>query len=388
MLQRERVYAALDHKEPDRIPHGEHLIDFNIYEEFLGRKSLVNSHFYQEKALWEGRRDEVVAHYKRDLPELACALGLDIITLPGPFPEKGEIVEPMQAIDETTFKNADGDIYKVSGSCWLLPYERNRETYIEPTIESVEADIEELENEPPFDVESSAWEVHRYIIEKMKGTHFIAALGGGLEFPKFGCTVEDAWINLLEKPEVCKRLQEFRLKKSLKLIKAYADLGMDGIIPCGDLGNSNSLSAHPYLYMDMGYPAQKRKSDEAKRQDIKILLHCCGHTWPVVDQIAELYDAYEAIQTSAGMDICALKERIGRRTTLWGGIMHEHLNGGTIDEIRADARYSFSCAAPGGGYIMGSSHSLAFGAKMDNVREMMRLKDEWGSYPIDPSRMK
>ena len=387
MLPRERVYAALDHEEPDRIPWGEHLIDFNIYEEFLGRKSLVNSHFFQQKALWDGRRDEVVEQYKRDLPELAETLGLDIITLPGPFPEKGEIVEPMESIDETTFKNADGDIYKVSGSCWLLPYERNRETYVEPTLESIQADIEELENEPPIDVGTSAWEVHRHIIEKMKGTHFIAALGGGLEFPKFGCSVEDAWINLLEKPEVCRKLQEFRLKKSLQLIAAYADLGMDGIIPCGDLGNSAGLSAHPDLYLDMVYPAQKVQSDEAARRGLKILLHCCGHTWPVVDHIAELYDAYEAIQTSAGMDICELKKRIGTRTTLWGGIMHEHLNGGTIDEIRADARYSFSCAAPGGGYIMGSSHSLAFGAKIENVREMKRLRDEWGAYPIDPSKM-
>ena len=45
MLQRDRVYAALDHHEPDRIPWGEHLIDFNIYEAVLGRQSYVNSHF-------------------------------------------------------------------------------------------------------------------------------------------------------------------------------------------------------------------------------------------------------------------------------------------------------------------------------------------------------
>jgi uroporphyrinogen decarboxylase len=384
MLPRERVYATLDHTEPDRIPWGEHLIDFNIYEEILGRKTYVNSHFFQEKAMWDGARDEIVAHYRRDLPDLAEALELDIVTLPGPFPEKGEVVESMEQVDETTYRNEKGDIYRVSGGCWLLPYEMNPEVYVEPTIDSLEAEIEEIDNNP-YDVSTSAWEVHRFIIEKLKPTHFIAALGGGLEFPRFGCTVSDEWISLIEKPEVCRKLQEKNLRSSIRLIKAYAELGLDGIIPCGDLGNSQNLSAHPDVYRDMVYPAQEEQAKEAHRRGLKILLHCCGHTWPIVHHLADVYDAYEAIQTSAGMDICELKTKIGEQTTLWGGIMHEHLSGGTEDDIRDDARYSFGCAAPGGGFIMGSSHSLAVGAKIENVLQMKRVRDEWGEYPVNPA---
>jgi hypothetical protein len=33
---------------------------------------------------------------------------------------------------------------------------------------------------------------------------------------------------------------------------------------------------------------------------------------------------------------------------------------------------------------MGSSHSLAVGAKRENILEMKRCRDEWGNYPIDP----
>ena len=71
MLPRERVHATLEHREPDRIPWGEHLIDYNVYEAILGRPSFVNSHFREQQAYWEGRRDEVVEHYRRDLPELS-----------------------------------------------------------------------------------------------------------------------------------------------------------------------------------------------------------------------------------------------------------------------------------------------------------------------------
>ena len=382
MLPRERVYAALDHREPDRIPWGEHLIDFNIYEAFLGRKSFVNSHFYQTQAFWEGRRDEVVEHYKRDLPDLADALGLDIITLPGPFPEKGEIVTPLEKIGENEYRNENGDIHRVSGSCWLLPYKRNRAAYVPPTLDTIQADIDALEAEPPEDVSSSKWEVHRYIVEHMKPTHFIVALGGGLGFPRFGCDEEDKWISMIEEPDICAKLAELSFRRSIRLIRTYAALGLDGFIPCGDLGNSMNLDASPEAYMKDVYPWQKKQVEEAHGMGLKALLHCCGHVMPIVEKIAEVYDAYEAIQISAGMDIGVLKERVGSMTTLWGGIMHEHLNGGTTADIRSDARYAFSRAAPGGGYILGSSHSLAVGAVIENVREMKRCRDEWGNYPI------
>ena len=59
--------------------------------------------------------------------------------------------------------------------------------------------------------------------------------------------------------------------------------------------------------------------------------------------------------------------------------MHEHLNGGTPEQIREDARYALTHAAPGGGFILGSSHSLAVGATIENVEAMKRCRDEWGS---------
>ena len=106
----------------------------------------------------------------------------------------------------------------------------------------------------------------------------------------------------------------------------------------------------------------------------------------MVDELAEIYDAYEGIQASGGMDIKKLKERVGDRICLWGGIWHEHIILGDMDDIRNDARYAFEHAAPGGGYIMGSTHSLAVDAKRENILEMKRCRDEWGIYPIDPKR--
>jgi uroporphyrinogen decarboxylase len=214
----------------------------------------------------------------------------------------------------------------------------------------------------------------------MKPTHFVAALGPGLGFPRFGRTAEEGWINLIEKPDVCRKLGELACRRSFRTLRAYAALGFDGVIPCGDLGSSHGLDARPEVYRDLVYPWQKLQGETAHALGLKFLLHCCGHVMPIIDEIAEIYDAYEAIQTSAGMDIRVLKERVGDRITLWGGVMHEHLNGGTVEDIRSDMRYTIEHAAPGGGFILGSSHSLAVGARIENVMEMKRCRDEWGVY--------
>jgi uroporphyrinogen decarboxylase len=137
----------------------------------------------------------------------------------------------------------------------------------------------------------------------------------------------------------------------------------------------------------MVYPWHKAHVEEAHRLGLKVLKHCCGHTWPVIDELAEVYDSYEGIQASGGMDIRKLKERVGDRLCLWGGIWHEHIISGNVEDIRNDARYAFTYAAPGGGYIMGSSHSLAVGAKRENILEMKRCRDEWGNYPIEVTKV-
>jgi hypothetical protein len=79
MLPRERVFAALEHREPDRIPWGEHSIDYNVYEDILGRPTFVQAKMKETQALWDGRRDEVVESYKRDRLELVRALDMDIV---------------------------------------------------------------------------------------------------------------------------------------------------------------------------------------------------------------------------------------------------------------------------------------------------------------------
>jgi len=386
MLPRERVLAALEHREPDRIPWGEHSIDYNVYEDILGRETLVQAKMRTTQAYWDGRRDEVVESYKRDRLDLIRALEMDIVFVSA-VPPKDYHPEPMVKLDEETYRDEQGHLYHVSSTTHdLMPYKRNVEAYVPSTLESLQEEIDRLEEEPVGEPADSEWEFVRYAVTEMGDTHFVMLLCGDVAFPGFGATEEEFWMNLLLEPEICQKIAELQGKRLLRQIPLFAQLGVDGIMPCGDLGSSTGMLASPQIYRDMVYPWNKAMADEAHRHGLKILKHCCGHTWPVIEELAEIYDAYEGIQASAGMDIRQLKERVGDRLCLWGGIWHEHIILGAPQDIRDDARYAFEYAAPGGGYIMGSTHSLAVDAKVENILEMKRCRDEWGIYPIAPRR--
>jgi uroporphyrinogen decarboxylase len=195
-------------------------------------------------------------------------------------------------------------------------------------------------------------------------------------------------MNLVLHPEISRKVAELQGRRLLREVPLYAQLGVDGIMPGSDLGSSTGLMASPAIYREMMYPWDKAQADAAHALGLKVLRHCCGHVWPVIDDLASIYDAYEGIQATGGMDIKQLKERVRGRLCLWGGIWHEHVILGSTEDIRSDARYAFEFAAPGGGFIMGSTHSLAVDARKENVLEMKRCRDEWGLYPIDARRFR
>ena len=387
MLPRERVFAALEHRESDRIPWGEHSIDYNVYEDILGRETLVQAKMKETQAMWDGRRDEVVESRKRDVPDLIRALEMDIVPVGG-VARKDVEPKPMEKLDHETYRDDAGNLFRVSATTHdLMPYQRAPVTdYQPPTVESIQEQIDRIDDEPEPDVNDSQWEFVRHVVKEMKGTHFIMLLCGDVGFPMFGPTEEDAYMSLLLYPDVCRKLAELQGRRIVRSVAFEAKLGVDGIMPCGDLGSSTGMLASPEIYREMVYPWHQAHAAEAQKHGLKMLKHCCGHVWPVIDELAECYDAYEGIQASAGMDIKKLKERVGGRLCLWGGIWHEHIILGDTADIRADAAYAFEHAAPGGGYIMGSTHSLAVDAKPENILEMKRCRDEWGVYPIDPKR--
>jgi len=384
---KERVLATLAHREPDRIPWGEHSIDYNVYEDILGRKTLVQAKFRETLAWWEGRRDEIVECVKRDRLDLIRALEMDIVFV-SRVPPKGYRPDPLEKLDDETYRDKAGNLYRISATTHDLMMFKNVQPPAQPPkMADLEATLDRVESEPLTLPDDSEWEAVRHMVREAGQTHFILLMWGDISFPSFGHTDEEQLLNLALYPEECALLTKIagkRLVRGLELLEK-AKLGIDGIMPCGDLGSSTGLLASPRWYREHVWPWHKAFCDKAHAMGLKVLKHCCGNTNAVEEDLAAAgYDAHEALQHSGGMDLRDLKKRVGGKMTLWSGIWHEHIILGTPEDIRRDAAYAFTHAAPGGGYIMGSSHSLAVDAKRENILEMKRCRDEWGVYPIRP----
>lgn len=389
MLPRERVFKTLRHEEPDIIPWGEHSIDYNIYEDILGRKTFVQSKFRFTKALWDGRRDEIVASYKKDIIDLAEALGFDIILAPM-VPSVTEVHKPMEKIDDETYRDENGNIYRISATTYdLMPYKMNPDAFKPPTIEEMKEAIEKIDREGAERPDDSCWEVVRHIVQEKKSTHFIMTFWHDFVWPSFGQTDEDFYMNLHLHPEMYEIIAELNGKRAIAGLRYVAEQGVDAVMTPGDMGTSTGALASPKVYKEYVFPWHKRYVEEAHRLGLKIIKHCCGMVWDFVDDFVRAgYDAYEGIQASAGMDMKRLKGQVGDRLTLWGGVTNENLIAGTPDDVRRDANYAIKWGAPGGGFIYGASHSLAVGTKLQNLLAMKEAREKWGAYPISAEKNK
>ena len=384
MTPKERVIAALKLQQPDRIPWGEHSIDYNIYEMVLGRPSLTNAKFKEVQAYWQGRRNEVVQGAKRDVVDLVRALDMDLATVFQNVPV-GYAPKPLAQLDEETYQDDEGSIYKVgsiTGDLMKFPLNTafiQRDIEYDEVCEMAQQARNAYENHTAA-VDGSCFEVVRHAVAQLGDTHFIITPINGIEWPRFGATEEDSWVNLILEPEICGKIAELQFWQTMAMLEHIAGLGVDGVLSVGDLGNTNNLAASPQLYNDLILPWHKRIYQECHSRGLYVLRHCCGHVWPIINQLADTNDAYEGIQERAGMDIGKLKETVGDRLCLWGGILHEHIHGAGPQDIWDDARHAFGTAGKGGGFIMGSSHSLTVGATLENIMAMKEARDTLGGY--------
>ncbi len=383
MLPRERVEAALAHEEPDLVPWGEHSIDYTTYEMVLGRPSFVQGKFKLNRALWDGRRDEIVESDKRDRVDLVRALDMDIVTV-GRCPEKGHHPSPLEQVDHETYRDGRGNLYRISATTHdLMPYEIRTDDYVVPTVEALQEQIDQVISEGVERPDDSVWEVARHVMDEMQGTHWVNTCIGDIGFPMLGPTDEVRYLNLALHPELHAKVVELQARRAIATLPIYAEQGFDSVMPCGDLGTSTGLLCSPDILRDHVVDWWRAFTDEAKRLGLRIIKHCCGSIWEAMDYIVEGgFEGYEGIQASGGMDMKRLKEEYGDKLVLWGGVWNEHLIGGTVADIMREGKYAIKWGAPGGGFIYGASHSLAVGTKYENLMAMKECRETWGRYPI------
>jgi uroporphyrinogen decarboxylase len=131
-------------------------------------------------------------------------------------------------------------------------------------------------------------------------------------------------------------------------------------------------------------PHLKRLIDMGHDYGLKVLLHCCGGFAPLIPALIEAgLDGLQALQPSCtGMDPAQLKRKFGDRIALMGCIDTQHvLIEGTPEGVRRQTRRILEIMKPGGGYIASASHDyLLPETPVENVVAMFETIRECGVY--------
>ncbi len=393
MTSRERVKAAFEFREGDRMP-----IDFSATH-----NSGINVQAYNRLKKHLGistttyMRDPIPMLASPDLEE-----GLKVFQMMGgdllPLPRHKVFGVP--ATDWQEWELRDGSTCMVPGG--FLPEEKDDGT-LELTLLNGLAvlsmparghhfnlvsrplgmieDVEQLQNMLPMLRQSGAFSISdeelavlqsngRSLSEKYG--YPLVATGGPLFFSLYQIGQElfgyEKFFTFMGgDPELMHCWLEFltstsieRLGKYLQVLGPYIDVIMMG----DDYGLQNSLQMSPEMFRRLFKPYLEQICTAVKgfAPGIKILLHSCGSVAPIIPDFIDVgIDALNPVQiTASGMDPAWLKKEFGREIVFWGGGVRTQstLVKGTIEDVAAEVRELVEIFKPGGGYIFCPIHDI------------------------------
>lgn len=374
MTSKERVRAAIAGAPVDRIPLGFYVVDCDTIARVIGRKTFVRDKIGSQIAFWEGRRDEVVKSYKKDTVEfyqkIDCA---DLIAFKeAPIvPPKGYAPEdPPKQVDDETWEDREGRVYRVSHlSNELVCVHDPHETDPDDFSPEMYPEWDPSTYHPP---DPTIFEAVDAVIKQLGGDRYmlgIAPMASG--YVHLGSATTSMMLYAL-KPEVILAANRRFVAMDNAADDVYLRPGQDGALIEQDTGGTSGPLLRPESYRELCLPFLTPRVNNLKAHHQQVVLHNCGDNRPLMDMLIEAgVQCYQSLQSNAGMELGYLTERWGDRMTFWGGVDVGLLVAGTPAEVRAAVREALEKGSRGRGFILGPSHSVAYGTKYDNFMAML-----------------
>jgi len=200
--------------------------------------------------------------------------------------------------------------------------------------------------------------------------------------------LENLFIDMMTQPQVLEAIIDRTLGFWLDWFRLFLDEAADvvDVIMIGDdLAGQNGPLFAPRLYRQIIKPRQKRLVQYIRsRTKAKIWYHTCG---AVLEYLPDLLDngidILNPVQISAkGMDPARLKAEFGDRLVFWGGgIDAQHvLPRASPQEVREHVRRNLEAFKPGGGYVFNNVHNIQGDVPPENVLAMFDAAYEFGKY--------
>ncbi|MCL4535948.1 MAG: methyltransferase [Bacteroidetes bacterium] len=421
MNSRERIAAALAHRQGDRVP-----LDFGGTAVTGIAASTVYKLRQALKLDPPGTPVKVIEPFQvlgEIAADLRSALGIDCVPLGGPtnmFGFENADWKPWTLFDGTpvlvpgkfnTQPAENGDILQYpQGDRRVPPSGRMpaggfyfdavvRQRPIDDARLRVEDNLEEFQ--PISDVELEYLRhqaddlyanTEQALVGSFGGTSFgdIALVPGlQVKHPKGIRDIEEWYISTVTRKdyvkEVFDRQCELALRNLSRIREAVGDKVSVIFVTGTDFGTQRAPFISSAAYRELYMPVHKRVNDWVHTHTAwKTFIHSCGCVEPLISDFIEAgFDILNPVQCSAArMDPQQLKARYGRRIVFWGGGVDTQgtLPFGTPDDVRQEVKDRVRIFGQGGGFVFNTVHNIQAGIPVGNVLAMFEAFQEGAPY--------
>ena len=340
MSQRERVMAALNREQPDRVPFCELAIDRALAQKLMG---------------WDEVSTETAAvaikniYTAEESKEIASFLGLDNISYIMRAPTYAHVGE-----------GTDGRSFPGEGMI------------------KTEADLPMIELPDPYNDEYYAG-AEEFV--KKKGEYpvaFVTRIGMFQTILGFG--IQNFALALYDNRELVEKVLDIYFDWMAVVAERICQIGFDFFMTTDDFAFKTGLFFSPDVFKDLMAPRYRRVLEKVT---IPWVLHSDGNIREAVDILIDLGVAGLHPNEKGAQDIRAMKRDYGDRICLLGNVDLNILGMGSPEEVDREVRELIRDVGPGGGYILTSGNSMASYLKPECILSMSEAVKKYGRYPID-----
>lgn len=386
MTSYERVKAALEHREPDRVPFD------------LGGTVLtgMNRHCY-------ARLRDHLGLPKREIRILDVMQQLARIDEDAAEYLKTDVgcVDPMPPATSPLAKPPalEGQYYTMTdewGIEWKMPAQGGH--YYDMADQPLKhaetpADLEKFPWPDPSDPARFArlkQSADSYVYDQKKAYILGRQYAGIWETALWMSGFEKFFMDMLTNETFAHALMDRITELKMEYWSHALDAVGDNVLimsEADDLATQSSLLCSVDLYRKMVHPYHKKLFDFIKRKarnKVYVFYHTCGAVKPLIPLlIEEGVDILNPVQVNADdMDTRELKREFGREITFWGGgVDTQHvLPFGSPREVRDEVKRRIDDLAPGGGFVFAAVHNVQSDVPPENYMAMWEAMREYGLY--------
>jgi uroporphyrinogen decarboxylase len=379
MNSRERVLAALAHKEPDRVP-----VDFGstwITTITIPTYERLKRHFGIDSPTVTMERAQQVCMVDERILQ---AFHVDTRGVFYGLPD----------LERNRFVELGENVYRDSwGITWHKPTSSHYFDMLKPALGGEITLHDVMAHQWPDPHDPGYTRGLRERVREQRGSTDCALVLNlsiwVLQCSQFVRGFEDWYVDLVAQPRLMEAIMD-AITESLQgvvedVLDEVGDL-VDVVSVSDDMGSQDRTCVRPELYRKLVKPRHARLMAAIKsRTRAPVMWHTCGSVYDLLDDLVEMgMDALNPVQTDAAkMNAERLKRDYGARLTFWGGIdAIRVLPFGTRADVEEEVRSKIRAFARGGGYILNSVHNIQPNVPLENIFAMFEAARRHGRYPI------